>query len=232
MTIGSALPASRRWHQAKDRYQVNRSITMLAVLAVAALVATACGSSKPVISTGSTVAPTTGSSVPSTRPTVAPNDRYPNGAPVRCGVSTGGDLPPSSASAQDRPVTASDMAGFVTAFAALNGIPPSIAVITPGSDRVAYVPSAHQYWGLATFEPAPGVTLDPHSSLSNAFTSERHMLAFVQPQDCPWTYNGPLSVPFPCPGAKDIPVGVLQAWHLKSASPAACAHPIDVPAPR
>ncbi len=97
--------------------------------------------------------------------------------------------------------------------------------MAPGSARVAYVASAHQHWGLATFVPAPGTPSYYSDEKTTPFGSDYRTLAFVQPKDCPWSFSGKnLSIPFPCPSYDtEVPGGVLRAWHIKSAPAADCA---------
>lgn len=143
----------------------------------------------------------------------------------------GQPFPPPTVSAVNFPVSASDLAGFTAAFVALNRLLPSDAqMIEPVAARVAYMPSNHMHWGVATFVTRPGAD----HVLAELIATPRNLLVFVQPeQGCPWTFHdGPTSVPFPCPDAQDIPVGVQDAWHLTSPSPQACAHRIRPPAPR
>jgi len=163
---------------------------------------------------------------------LAPPPTYIGGAPVTCGVDTSLTVPfpESTASAQDRPATSSDLDGFIAAFASFNGIPKADVSIVPGTPRVADMPAIKTQWGLATFTQSP--TASPIGAGSNAFKPPYNMLAFVRQPGCPWGHFGPLFVPFPCPNAKSIPVGVQRAWHIKSQSAEACSAGYAPPAPR
>ncbi len=162
----------------------------------------------------------------------SPPATYIGGEPVVCGVDSGagGAFPPPGASAKERPVTSSDMDGFVVAFASFNGIPEFTVVVVPGTARAADVASNRTSWGLATFSPRPGA--NPSGAGLNAFSPPYDRLAFVRTAGCPWTHSGPLSVPFPCPTPTIIPVGVQRAWHLKRPSAKACAGVYQPPSPR
>ncbi len=141
-----------------------------------------------------------------------------------------GPFPPPTASAANRPVTASDLTAFIEAFAKLNVIStPSDFLVKPGSARVAYMPSTHTYWGLATFDLRPGVN-DPYAA--DAARPLSNMLVFARPQGCPWVSHGPIATPFPCPADQDLPMGVQHAWNLKSPSLADCANSFRPPVVR
>jgi len=131
-------------------------------------------------------------------------------------------FPPATASAQDRPVSDADIAGFIAAFAALRSIPATIpVVVVPGSARVAYVPFNGQHWGLASFSLPPGVSIE-RRFIGSVFDPPQNMMAFVRPPGCPWSYKGQLAEPFPCPNAKDIPEAVQQVWRIPSPPKEAC----------
>ena len=80
----------------------------------------------------------------------------------------------------------------------MTDLSPSITVAAPGSARVAYVPSTHRHWGVATFVLRPGVNSD-RSSLY--LDPPKITFVFIQPPGCPWAGNtgAPAAVPFPLP---------------------------------
>lgn len=189
--------------------------------------------------TGSTASPSSGLLDRSTDP-IFPLRREPGEPEIRCSISNGllgpndaapeasaSDLlpfsfPPANASAQDRPVTDADIAGFIAAFAVLRGVPTTIPfVVVPGSARVAYIPLNGQHWGLASFSLPPDVPID-RKVVGGTFDPPRNTLAFVRPPGCPWSHTGNLSDPFPCPKARLIPEGVQEAWRLQSPPKQAC----------
>ncbi len=198
--------------------RVTNRVKVIAVMGLAVVMFGCGGSTTPVVSAGS--------SVPS-----------PSGSIFPCNTMTalnGSSFPPPTASAENRPPTNSDMAGFINAFAAYNRVSPSIVSVTPGSARVAYMPSTRMHWGLATFAPRPGSGISPgeeNRSIGDAFVPPHNRLILVQPHSCPWAYLGTPSVPFPCPGREDLPLGVQHAWKLASPSPLDCAHAYTLPAP-
>jgi len=182
------------------------------------------------------------SSLPTSEPPVLPIRLHPGEPPPRCSIgrsllepenaapgTSPSELapfifPPPDAAGEDRPLTDSDIAGFITAFRAFTGIPARVTlVVVPGSARGAYIPSNGQHWGLASFSLPPGVSVDRNLT-GNNLDPPYNMLAFVQPRGCPWDFRGPLAVPFPCPNARDIPVGVQKAWGLPSPPKDACAN--------
>jgi len=169
---------------------------------------------------------------PSSTPPQAPPRTYIGGQPLVCGVDSGpsGAFPAPTASAEERPVSSSDLEGFIVAFASFNHIPEFNAVVVPGTARRADVASNRTQWGLATFALRPGAAAS--GAGLNAFSPPYNVLAFVRTAGCPWTHSGPLTVPFPCPNATIIPAGVQHAWHLKDAPAAACAKVSWPPSPR
>ena len=187
--------------------------------------------------------PAPGVPTSTTYPTL-PVARAPGEEPLHCNVGSGllpkelrppegaspsdvaaFQFPPRDASAAEQPVTHSDVEGLIAAFKAMRQLGPDIPVtLVRGSARAAYIPSIRQRWAMATFAPVGHV--DP-KKLGMNFDPPYDQLVFVQPPACPWTaVYETITAPFPCPDFPYIPVGVQQAWGLKSPPEEACTHAV------